>query len=101
MPVMFVFHRISGASGAGPAEKRVKPESPCNWGHSYWSKSPYFVEVPLTGASEAAVTLPNFGNKSKTGKISSKTSTVANDATESLGLFILSLQRPFGGERLR
>jgi hypothetical protein len=89
---MFVFHKMSGASGAGPAEKRVKDGSPCNCGHSYWSKSPYLAEVPFAGASEAAATLPNFGNASKVGKINSKTSTVANDATESLGLFILSLQ---------
>jgi hypothetical protein len=92
---MFVFHRMSGASGAGPAEKRVKPESPCNCGHSYWSKLPYLAELPFAGASEAAFTLPIFGNASKVGKINSKTSTVAIVAKESFGLFILSLQGRF------
>ena len=38
MPVMFVFHKMSGASGAGPSEKRVNDLSPWNCGHSYWSK---------------------------------------------------------------
>jgi hypothetical protein len=28
MPFMGVFHRMPGASGAGPSEKRVKAESP-------------------------------------------------------------------------
>ena len=38
MPVTFAFHSMSGVSGAGPAEKREKEESPMNWGHSYWSR---------------------------------------------------------------
>ena len=28
---------MAEVSGAGPAEKREKPESPMNCGHSYWS----------------------------------------------------------------
>ena len=38
MPETLAFQRILEVSGAGPFEKRVKAESPMNWGHSYCSR---------------------------------------------------------------
>lgn len=38
MPETLAFQRMLDVSGAGPAEKREKDESPMNWGHSYWSR---------------------------------------------------------------
>jgi hypothetical protein len=74
MPVMFVFQRMSGASGAGPDDERVKDESPWNCGHSYWSRSPY-----LEGALEVLVVLcPKLEKtaKSETNSSKAKTATV-------------------------
>ncbi len=53
---MFVFHMISGASGAGPAEKRVKDASPSNCGHSYWSKLPL---LAVASTSPKALEVPS------------------------------------------
>ncbi len=36
---------MAEVSGAGPAEKREKEESPMNWGHSYWSRFELFAAV--------------------------------------------------------
>jgi hypothetical protein len=65
MPETLAFQSISGVFGAGPAEKRVKEESPINCGHSYWSRLE-FAEVVL--AFNCALAKFEFDCKEKTAK---------------------------------